>query len=154
MGILTLAACVAVQSSALVLVVRAVSALARRGFIGRGFWRGVVILEVTALVLLASFLMQIALWAYVSILCGEFTAFEHAFYHSAVNYTTLGYGDLVMSERWRLLGPLEAANGVLMGGLAAAGLFAVLTKLGEPLRNHSQEDAMNSPDRNNHTGIG
>jgi Ion channel len=138
-GFLTLAGCVAVQSSALVLVVRAVAALARRGFFGRGFWPGVAVLEVTVLVLVASFLAQIAIWAWVFILCGEFTAFAHAFYHSAVNYTTLGYGDIVMSERWRLLGPLEAVNGVLMGGLAAAGLFAVLTRLGEPLESRSRE---------------
>jgi hypothetical protein len=58
-----------------------------------------------------------------------------------VNFTTLGYGDLVMSGTWRLLGPLEAANGVLMFGLTASGLFAVThrliqmrLKLGEPSR--------------------
>jgi Ion channel len=39
--------------------------------------------------------------------------FAVAFYHSAVNYTTLGYGDLVMSEQWRLLGPQEAVSGTL-----------------------------------------
>jgi hypothetical protein len=33
-----------------------------------------------------------------------------AFYHSAVNFTTLGYGDIVMPPGWRLLSPLEAAN--------------------------------------------
>jgi hypothetical protein len=41
---------------------------------------------------------------------GEFEAFRRRFYHLAVNYTTLGYGDLVMSERWQLLGPQEAAS--------------------------------------------
>jgi hypothetical protein len=139
-GLLTLAVCVAVQSSALVLVVRAVAALDRRGFIGRGYWPGVVVLQVTTLVLLASFLVQMALWAWVFVLCGEFTEFGHAFYYSAVNYTTLGYGDVVMSARWRLLGPLEAANGVLMGGLAAAGLFAVLTRLTEAMRNRPEDN--------------
>jgi hypothetical protein len=104
----------------------------RRGFFGRGFWPGVAVLEVTVLVLVASFLAQFALWAWVFRHSSEFTTFEHALYHSAVNYTTLGYGDVVMSERWRLLGPLEAVNGVLMSDLAAAGLFAVLTRLGEP----------------------
>ncbi len=74
------------------------------------------------------------------VLCGEFADFGPAFYHSAVNYTTLGYGDVVMSPRWRLLGPLEAVNGVLMGGLAAAGLFAVLSRLGEALRGRSREN--------------
>jgi hypothetical protein len=37
--------------------------------------------------------------------------FETAFYFSAQNYTALGYGDVVLSQRWRLLGPLEAING-------------------------------------------
>jgi hypothetical protein len=138
-GLLTLAVCVAVQSSALVLVVRVVIALARRGFIGRRFWPGVAVLEVTVLVLVASFLAQIAIWAWVFLLFGEFTAFEQAFYHSAVNYTTLGYGDIVMSERWRLLGPLEAVNGVLMGGLAAAGLFTVVTRLAQPLHSRFRD---------------
>jgi Ion channel len=140
-GLLTLAACVAVQTSATVLGVRAVAALARRGFFGRGFWPAVVVLQVTTLVLAVSVLVQVALWAGVFVRCGEFADYEAAFYHSAVNYTTLGYGDVVMSGRWRLLGPLEAANGVLMGGLAAATLFAVLTRLNEAQRNRPGEDA-------------
>ena len=52
-----------------------------------------------------------------------------AFYHSAVNFTTLGYGDIVMPSVWRLLGPLEAANGVLMFGLSASAMFAVTNRL-------------------------
>jgi Ion channel len=49
----------------------------------------------------------------------------------AINFTTLGYGDIVMSRRWRLLGPLEAVNGSLMLGLSAAMLFAVLGRVVE-----------------------
>src|SRR6478735_700791 len=45
--------------------------------------------------LLVSALAQIALWAVAFMLCGEFDDFEEAFYHSAVNFTTLGYGDIV-----------------------------------------------------------
>jgi len=52
-----------------------------------------------------------------------------AFYHSAVNYTTLGYGDLIMSPTWRLLGPLEAANGILMFGVSTAMIFTVILRL-------------------------
>jgi hypothetical protein len=49
-----------------------------------------------------------------------------AFYHSAVNYTSLGYGDLVMTPSWRLLGPLETANGMLLFGVSTAMIFAVM----------------------------
>jgi voltage-gated potassium channel Kch len=72
-----------------------------------------------------------ALWAGLFLVLGEFPTFETAFYHSVVNFTTLGYGDVVMSEEKRLLGALEAANGVLMIGLTSAFLFSILYQLME-----------------------
>ncbi len=51
---------------------------------------------------------------------GEFEQYGEAFYHSAVNFATLGYGDIVMSARHKLLGPLEAVNGALMIGASTA----------------------------------
>jgi Ion channel len=102
------------------------------------FWGSAFVLGIALLALLVSTLAQIALWAGAFLLCGEFADFEDAFYHSAVNFTTLGYGDIVMSRRWRLLGPLEAVNGSLMLGLSAAMLFAVLGRIAEAraLRKH------------------
>ena len=61
--------------------------------------------------------------------CGEFADFEGAFDHSEVNFTTLGYGGIVLSRRWRPLGPLEALNGSLMLGLAAAMLLTVMGRV-------------------------
>ena len=51
------------------------------------------------------------------------------YYHSAVNYTTLGYGDMIMTPSWRLLGPLEATNGALMFGVSTAIIFTVMQRL-------------------------
>ena len=45
-----------------------------------------------------------------------------------VNYTTLGYGDVLPLDRWRLLGPMTAMNGVLMFGWSTALIFEVLQK--------------------------
>ena len=81
------------------------------------------------LLMLAGNLLQITIWGGIFIACGEFKDFTLAFYHSVVNFTTLGYGDLVMSEKRRLLGALEAANGVLMFGLTTSLLFVVLNDL-------------------------
>jgi hypothetical protein len=53
-------------------------------------------------------------------LCGQFTHFGAALYHSAMNYSTLGYGDVIMSSPWKLFGPLEAAVGMLMFGVSTA----------------------------------
>jgi len=74
-------------------------------------------------------LIEIGLWAALFVICGEFKSFELAYYHSAVNYTTLGYGDLIMTPSWKLLGPLEAADGALMFGVSTAMIFAVAERL-------------------------
>jgi len=74
-------------------------------------------------------LVEIALWAALFISCGEFQEFGIAYYHSAVNYTTLGYGDLILTPSWRLLGPLEAADGALLFGVSTAMVFAVIQLL-------------------------
>jgi hypothetical protein len=84
---------------------------------------------VVMIIMMAGNLLQIALWGGIFIALGEFDAFYQAVYHSAVNYTSLGYGDVVMGERWKLLGALEAANGVLMFGITSAALMAVLQHL-------------------------
>lgn len=54
---------------------------------------------------------------------------ESAVYFSGVTYTTIGYGDLVLTSGWRLLGPLEGLSGILMCGLSTGFFFVLVTKL-------------------------
>jgi Ion channel len=91
--------------------------------------RAFVSLQVIAALLLLVHLVNIALWAGLFYLCGEFADFASAYYHSAVNYSSLGYGDVVMSKAWRLLGPLETVNGVMMFGISTALLVAIMMRL-------------------------
>jgi hypothetical protein len=100
--------------------------------LGRAGSGAVIDLAIVAVVISFAFvahLIEIALWAVLLVICGEFQEFGSAYYHSAVNYTTLGYGDLLMTPSWRLLGPLEATNGALMFGVSAAMVFAVIQRL-------------------------
>lgn len=53
---------------------------------------------------------------------------ESSLYFSGVTYATLGYGDLLLPEEWRLFGPVEALTGSLMVGLSIAFFFAVLSR--------------------------
>jgi hypothetical protein len=108
--------------------VRLLARLIRTGFTGVGFWESVAVMLALSLVTAAAHLTQIALWASVYLLCGEIDTVEKSFYYSAENYTALGYGDIVLSDRWRILGPLEAINGLLLFGLSTALMFAVMSR--------------------------
>jgi hypothetical protein len=94
-----------------------------------GFGFDTYVISMVLLMLFFGHLVQIAIWAGLFMYLDEFTDFMTAFYHSAVNFASLGYGDIVMTEKWRLLGALEASNGVLMFGLSAGTLLAVMTNL-------------------------
>ena len=95
----------------------------------RGFLAGIRPLLVAMLIMMLGNLAQIALWAILFVWLGEFVELYEAVYHSAVNFASLGYGDIVMSKNWKLLGPLEAVNGVLMLGMTAAALMAIVQQL-------------------------
>lgn len=103
---------------------------ARRYYVKHGgeldspsFGESLAVVNVIMFLLVVGNLGQIALWALVFVWLDEFALFSDAYYHSAVNFATLGYGDVVMSEAHRLLGPLESLNGVLMIGVSTATLM-------------------------------
>ena len=56
-------------------------------------------------------------------------SWESSFYFSASSYATVGYGDVVVPSKWRLLGPLESMVGMLMSGVSIGLLFAAVTHL-------------------------
>lgn len=120
----TMTLCLFLQSAVLVHAIRYYAR--RNGVVAAdaSWWSTLFTVNGVMLLLLVGNLAQLAIWAVVFMWVGEFGTFAEAFYHSAVNFATLGYGDIVMSERNRLLGPLEAINGILMIGVSTAALLA------------------------------
>ncbi len=53
-------------------------------------------------------------------LLGAISDYEEALYFSMVMYATLGLGDVVLEQQWRLLFSFEAANGIIMFGWTTA----------------------------------
>ena len=80
-------------------------------------------------VLLASHLVQALLWACAYYLVGGFDDLATSLYFSLSSYTTVGFADVVLPEHLRLLGPLEAATGVLMFGWSTGYIFAFATRM-------------------------
>jgi len=78
--------------------------------------------------IIALHVLQILLWtSFYRWLC--LPLWESAFYFSTASYTTGGSGDVVLPQMWRILGPVESVVGVLMCGLSASFLFAMVTRL-------------------------
>lgn len=86
--------------------------------------QGAVILFVV-LGLVGIHTIEIWLYAALYLLLGAMPDFETALYFSTTSFTTIGYGDVVLGERWRLLGAIEGANGLLMFGWSTAFLISV-----------------------------
>ena len=128
-GVVVMTICLTIQAFIIALLLRVLFALEVRQLLNVRFAGALLLLLAVMLAFMVGNLLQISLWAALFHFNGEFESYRVAFYHSIVNFTTLGYGDLVMSEGNRLLGALEALNGVLMIGITSGFLFAVLTNL-------------------------
>lgn len=100
-----------------------------RGQIGKGLLYDSFIFAIIILLLFSGHIIQIAVWAIIFILVGEFKEFSNSMYFSMVNFSSLGYGDIVMSSKWRMLGAVEAVVGILMFGVSTAVLVSVLRRI-------------------------
>jgi hypothetical protein len=90
--------------------------------------RLIVVMIATVSVLMAAHVCEVIVWALAYALTDAAPAGSDLLYFAFVNYTTLGYGDVTPVERWRLLGPMTAMNGVLLFGWSTAVIFEVLRR--------------------------
>ena len=90
---------------------------------------GVLWLPSIVLIMFFITLLESALWSATYMAMGAIDKLEEALYFSIVTFTTLGFGDVVLSEEWRLLASFEAANGIIIFGWSTAIVVAVVQKL-------------------------
>ena len=84
------------------------------------------VMVATVAILMVAHVAEVITWALAYAILDAVAAGTDVLYFAFVNYTTLGYGDVVPVERWRLLGPMAAMNGVLLFGWSTAVIFEVL----------------------------
>jgi hypothetical protein len=94
-----------------------------------GFWPTTGLLINLTWWLLVIHLLEMALWGIFYHRAECLPDAETAFYFSGVTYATIGYGEVVLTKPWRMLGPIEGLTGILMCGLSTGFYFAVVNRL-------------------------
>jgi Ion channel len=88
--------------------------------------RLIAVMIATVTVLMIAHLAEVLVWSLIYVVTSAAPEGNDLIYFAFVNYTTLGYGDVTPVERWHLLGPMTAMNGVLLFGWSTAVIFEVL----------------------------
>jgi Ion channel len=88
----------------------------------------IAVMIATVSILMVAHACEVIVWSLSYAIVDAAAAGADRLYFAFVNYTTLGYGDVVPVARWRLLGPITAMNGVLMFGWSTAVIFEVLRR--------------------------
>jgi hypothetical protein len=120
---------VLVHGVSLDIIVRALRAIGMETLIR---WR-LLSLSLLVLAVFSAHLIEIWIWAVFYFFIEEIPTFKTALYFSTSSFTTVGYGDLTLSEEWRLLGSMESANGMILFGWSTAFIFTVIHRIYEHL---------------------
>ena len=94
----------------------------------RLFWKAAM-LVIAVMGVFCAHIIQIWVWALFYLLVGALPNFEEALYFSTSTFTTVGFGDLVLTEQWRLVSSFQSANGFILFGWSTAFIFEVMSKI-------------------------
>ena len=118
---------IAIHSLIMATVVGIAQHVGARKLLHPSLFLAVVMVPIVSL-LMATHTIEVIVWASVYALVDAAPENAQLVYFAFVNFATLGYGDVVPVDRWKLLGPLTAMNGALLFGWSTAVIFEVLRK--------------------------
>lgn len=126
-GIVTSIICIAIHAAVMTIVVRVAPSVAAK-LVSRPALLLTATMIATVVVLMLAHMLEVAVWAATYAVVGAAPGEADVLYFAFVNYTTLGYGDVIPVRHWQLLGPATAMCGVLLFGWSTAVIFEVLRK--------------------------
>ena len=85
------------------------------------FWISIIVL-----IMFFASVMESGMWATAYYVSGAISNYQDALYFSIVTFTTLGYGDITLTDDWRLLASFEAATGIIIFGWSTAVVMVVV----------------------------
>lgn len=131
------------SSGASLYVIEVMLQAARPWVLGGRVWAKLVaVIMMVSVWALVDLTLGVWIWAMAYWRLGAFPDLEHAVYFSLVSFTTLGYGDLLLPQEWRIMGGLTAASGLLNFGLITAILVETVRDVRvAQLRHQTRQDA-------------
>ena len=84
---------------------------------------------IAILLIIASHLSEIVAWAYICVALQVFPTNPQTFYFAGEMYTTVGYGDYTLSERWRILPIIISFSGIFAVSMSGAALYSMMGAL-------------------------
>lgn len=93
---------------------------------GRGNVQKILVVSTSVLWLVLGITINTWIWALAFLLTGEFSDLEEALYFAIASFTTLGFGDVLLNQEWRVFGALSAVNGLIVFGLNTAFLVELM----------------------------
>ena len=118
---------IAVHALAMTIVIRVAQSAGAANKSQSSFFLIAVMIPTVSVLMLAHAL-EVIVWSLAYLIVDAAPAAANLVYFAFVNYTTLGYGDIVPVKEWQLLGPMAAMNGIILFGWSTAVLFEVLRR--------------------------
>lgn len=84
---------------------------------------------IAILLIIGSHFIEIVAWSYVCVALQVFPTNPQTFYFAGEMYTTVGYGDYKLSERWRILPIIISFSGIFAVSMSGAALYSMMGAL-------------------------
>ena len=118
---------IAIHALVMTTLIRTARAMATRTALHPALFLTGIMISIVS-VLMITHTSEVVVWASVYSVVDIAPPGAGLVYFAFVNYTTLGYGEIIPEARWQLLGPMTAMNGVLLFGWSTAVIFEVLRR--------------------------
>ena len=129
-GSCVIAGCVFIQILGVIELSNRVSQLSRLWSNIRIHYKKMWLMVATVLGIFLIHAFQIWIWALTYWAVKALPDFQMSLYFSTVTFSTLGYGDIILSQNWRILGALEGIAGFIHIGWSTAYLITASTRYG------------------------
>ena len=146
-GLALIALTIAIHTMGVVMMaVAGLRIRARLGTRNLGFWHSILIVigvvGTAGLLLAVLHGIEAVIWAAAYLWLDALNLPKDAILYSVDSMTTRGASGLMLEQHWRMMGALEAANGMLLFGISTAYIFAVMqvywSMLSDPLMTRRQ----------------